>query len=412
MPYLKNWAGNVTFTATEVARPRAVDELRRIVSSSGRVHAVGSRHSFSTVADSPGTLVTLDDMSRAVEVDSSARQARVAAAVRYSELAPVLDKAGLAVPNMASLPHISVAGACATGTHGSGNRNHGLSASVREIELVTASGDMVLLGRGADGFDGAVVALGALGIVTSLTLDLVPAFEIRQWVYDGLPASRLMAEFDEIFASAYSVSAFTSWRDPERFDQLWVKHSSPWSAPAEWHGARLASGPRHPVPGMPVTYTTEQGGVPGPWHARLPHFRAEFTPSAGEELQTEYLLNRADAVAAIRALTPLAARIAPLLQISEIRTVAGDELWLSPAYGRATVGLHFTWRQDPAVADLLPAIEEALAPLGARPHFGKLFSPDMRLEYPRLADFGRLAGEYDPSGKFRNAFLDGILRSV
>lgn len=409
MPYLKNWAGNVTFSATELARPRETGELRRIVSSASRVHAAGSLHSFSTVADSPGTLVSLDDMPRTVEVDGSARRVRVAAAVRYSELAPVLDKAGLAVPNMASLPHISVAGACATGTHGSGDRNQSLSSSVREIELVTGSGDTVALRRGDDGFDGAVVGLGALGVVTSLTLDLVPAFEIRQWVYDGLPACELAAGFDEIFASAYSVSAFTTWRDPGLFDQLWVKHLGAWPAPASWHGARLASRPRHPVPGMPVTYTTEQGGVPGPWHARLPHFRAEFTPSAGQELQTEYLLNRSDAVAAIRALAPLAPRMAPLVLTSEIRTVAADDLWLSPAYGRDTVGLHFTWRQDPGVTGLLPAMEEALAPLDPRPHFGKLFSPSMRFSYPRLGDFGRLAGQYDRFGKFRNAFLDGVL---
>jgi xylitol oxidase len=406
--YVKNWAGNVTFTASEVLRPSTDDELRRMVASAPRVHAIGSRHSFSTVADSSGALVTLDDMPRTVEVDSAARQARVAAAVRYSELAPVLDKGGLAVPNMASLPHITVAGACATGTHGSGNANQCLSASVSELSLVTGSGDTVTVPGGG----GAVVALGALGVVTSLTLDLVPAFEIRQWVYEDLPAASLESGFDEIFGSAYSVSVFTTWRDPGRFDQVWVKHRADdgWEAPPSWLEARLADSQRHPVPGMPVTYASSQGGVPGPSHARLPHFRAEFTPSAGDELQTEYLLDRADAVEAVRALTHLADRIAPLLLISEIRTVAADSLWLSPAYGRDTVGFHFTWRQDPGVAEVLPLIEAALAPFDPRPHLGKVFSSSMRFEYPRAAEFARLMGDYDPTGKFRNPFVDAMIR--
>ena len=410
MPNLKNWAGNVTFSAPEVLRPSSADELRRAVASASRVHAAGSLHSFSTVADSPGSLVILDDLPRTVEIDSAAGQARVAAAVRYGELGPRLDKAGLAVPNLASLPHITVAGSCATATHGSGNRNQCLSASVREVEMVVGSGDVVTVRRGDDGFEGTVVALGKLGVVTSLTLDLVPAFEIRQWVYDDLPLSSLEPGFEAIFGSAYSVSAFTTWRDPGRFDQLWVKHlAGDEPVSSEFFGARLANGPRHPVPGMPVTYTTEQGGVPGPWHARLPHFRAEFTPSAGDELQTEYLLRRDDAPAALRALAPLAPRIAPLLRINEVRTVAADELWLSPAYGRDTVGLHFTWLQDPLVGALLPVLEEALAPFDPRPHWGKVFSPSMPFDYPRLGDFARLVARYDPAGKFSNAFTSRVL---
>jgi xylitol oxidase len=400
---VKNWAGNVTFSASEVARPAGLDELCRTVGGAVRVHAVGSRHSFSTVADSPGTLVSLDDMPRTVEIDTEARQARVAAATRYSELALALDKVALAVPNMASLPHIGVVGACATGTHGSGDRNQCLATSVAGLEMVTATGDVVSVNE----LDGAVVSLGALGVVTSVTLDLVPAFEVRQWVYDDLPADSIS---EEILASAYSVSLFSTWRNPSAFDQVWIKAADGWeSAPEEWHGARLADGPRHPVPGMPAQYANEQGGMPGPWHARLPHFRAEFTPSAGEELQSEYLIPRAHLRDAVRALTPLAPRIAPLLLVNEIRSVAADSLWLSPAYGRDTIGLHFTWRQDPDVAEVLPMIEDALAPFGPRAHWGKVFSPSMEFPYPRLEDFVRLAAGYDPDGKFRNDFTERVL---
>jgi len=367
---------------------------------------VGSRHSFSTVADSPGTLISLEDMPPAVEIDSAARQARAGAAVRYGELAAELDKAGLAVPNMASLPHISVVGACATGTHGSGNGNQGLAASVAGFEMVTASGDVVTAERSGRDFDGSVVALGALGVVTSVTLDLVPSFTVRQWVYDRLPAESLS---EQILAAAYSVSVFTTWRDPSVFDQLWIKAASGWeTAPETWHGARLADGPRHPVPGMPAEYANQQGGVPGPWHARLPHFRAEFTPSAGDEIQSEYLVPRSYLTDAVAALTPLAPRMAPLLLISEIRSVAADSLWLSPAYQRDTIGLHFTWRQDPAVAQVLPLIESALAPLQPRAHWGKVFSPTMGFPFPRLDDFVSLVESYDPDGKFRNSFLEGV----
>ena len=380
-------------------------ELQRAVAGAERVHALGAGHSFSAVADTTGTLISLDDMPRSVEIDSARRQARLTGAVRYAELAAKLHLSGLALPNLASLPHITVAGACATGTHGSGDRNQSLSAAVRALEIVTASGDVIQ----PEQTDGAVVSLGSLGIVTALTLELVPAFEVRQWVYDGLPATAFDASAPGSVASAYSVSVFTTWRDTACFEQVWVKHvaADGWEAPARWFGARLAPVPRHPVPGMPAESATQQGGVPGPWHARLPHFRAEFTPSAGDELQSEYLVRREDMVLAVQALRPLAARIAPLLLICEIRTVAADSRWLSMAYDRDSAAFHFTWRQDPGVAALLPAIEEALAPFGPRPHWGKLFSEAAVPDYPRLAEFTALTREYDPHGKFRNAMTPG-----
>jgi xylitol oxidase len=150
---------------------------------------------------------------------------------------------------------------------------------------------------------------------------------------------------------------------------------------------------------MPVQNATEQGGVPGPWHARLPHFRAEFTPSAGAELQSEYLLPRSHAVAALQAVRELRDEITAVLQICELRTVAADELWLSPSYRRPTVGVHFTWVDDTAaVMPVVAAVEERLAPFEPRPHWGKVYLASGR--YERLADFTRLAQEFDPAGKF------------
>jgi alditol oxidase len=305
-----------------------------------------------------------------------------------------------------------VAGACATGTHGSGNRVGNLATSVAALELVTADGSLVTIDRDDARFPGTVVALGALGVVTRLTLELVPAFEIAQHVYEDLPFPVLVERWEEVFAAAYSVSVFTSWTRPYA-DQVWLKAREPAAAPQRWLGARRADGPRHPIPGMSPAYCTEQLGVPGPWYARLPHFRLEFTPSSGEELQSEYLLPRECAAEALAALDAIRDRVAPALQICELRTVAADELWLSPSYRRDTIAVHFTWIADAAeVTPVIAAVEERLAPLAARPHWGKLFgvAPEtVRSLYPRWDEFVALAGELDPAGTFRNEFLDRYL---
>jgi len=391
-----NWARNVAFQAKSFAEPVSLDELRAIVGRSDRVRALGTRHSFSRIADTTGTHVSLAGLPPLIEIDSAARRVRVGGGIRYTELAPRLTAAGWALPNLASLPHITVAGACATATHGSGDGNGNLATPVVELEMVTAAGDMVTIDSKHSDFYGAVVGLGRLGIVTALTLDLVPSFEIAQYVYDDVPNERLDADFDAIFASGYSVSVFT---DLGR-NQLWCKRlAADPVPPRNWFGAGPAAGPRNPVPGMPVQNATEQGGVPGPWHARLPHFRAEFTPSAGAELQSEYLLPRSHAVAALQAVRELRDEITAVLQICELRTVAADELWLSPSYRRPTVGVHFTWVDDTAaVMPVVAAVEERLAPFEPRPHWGKVYLASGR--YERLADFTRLAQEFDPAGKF------------
>ncbi|WP_147944728.1 FAD-binding protein [Microbispora hainanensis] len=417
-----NWAGNITFRAAEVERPSSVEELRALVARSEKARVLGSGHSFNHIADSPGALISLDALPPEIEIDGGSSTVRVAANVRYAELGRRLHEKGYALPNLASLPHISVAGSCATGTHGSGDANGGLATSVRAIEMVTAEGELVTLSRDADGdrFAGAVVALGALGVVVAMTLDVVPSFDVRQRVFEGLPAEVLDDRFDAVMSAAYSVSLFTDWRT-SRINQAWVKERVGADAAEGFHepgggffGAAPADGPRHPVPGVSAVHCTAQLGVPGPWFERLPHFRPDFTPSSGEELQSEYMVPRQHASAAFRALDAIRDRIAPVLQISEIRTIAGDDLWLSPSQGRDTVAFHFTWIKDTAaVTPVLTAIEERLAPFGARPHWGKLFTLPadvLRTRYERLDEFAALARHYDPRGVFANEFVERYVR--
>ncbi|MCO5994572.1 FAD-binding protein [Actinoallomurus rhizosphaericola] len=412
---VRNWAGNIGFRAEEVRYPTSLAEVRGLVTRGSKVRVLGSGHSFNDIADTPDTLISLAKLPSAVEIDGTAGTVKVGASVRYAELSRELHDKGYALHNLASLPHISVAGSIATATHGSGERNGNLATAVSGLELVTAAGDLVALARDRDGdrFAGAVVGLGALGVVVSVTLDIAPTFDVRQRVYEGLPLEVLDERFSAVVSGAYSVSLFTTWREA-RIDQVWVKDRVDAAGvdpmPEEWFGARAADGPRHPVPAMSPVACTEQGGVPGPWYDRLPHFRPDFAPSSsGDELQSEFLLDRTRAVEALHALNEVRDRIAPVLQICEIRTVAADDLWMSTSYGRDTVALHFTWVKDAdAVRPVLDLLEERLAPFDARPHWGKLFTTPadaLRSRYPRLADFHALARDYDPNGVFTNDFL-------
>lgn len=404
---LTNWAGNITYTPEELHRPRSLDALRALVADSARVRVLGSGHSFNEIAEpgADGVLLSLGALPQEVDVDTVARTVRVGGGVRYAELARVVHGRGLALHNMASLPHISVAGSVATGTHGSGVGNGSLAAAVREVELVTADGSTVTITRGEERFEGAVTALGALGVVTALTLDLEADFEVEQYVFTELPLDGL--DFEAVAGAAYSVSLFTDWRAPG-FRQVWLKRRGD-QAPADFPWAAPATEAMHPVPGMPAVNCTEQFGVPGPWHERLPHFRAEFTPSSGEELQSEYLLPRPYALDALRSLDAIRDVVAPVLQVCEVRTIAADTQWLSPAYGRDSVALHFTWVADTdAVLPVVRRVEAALNPFGPRPHWGKVFcvpAEVVRGRYPRLSDFVALSAFLDPSAKFTNAFV-------
>ncbi|WP_165064831.1 FAD-binding protein [Marisediminicola senii] len=408
-----NWAGNLRYNAVMLEEPTSTIELQELVLLSPRVRALGSRHSFNAIADTLDTQVSLAKMPTEIEIDAEARTVTVSAGARYGDFAQELATAGWAIHNLASLPHISVAGAIATGTHGSGDSNGNLATAVAGLELVTGTGDVISVRRGEPNFDGMVVSLGLAGIVTRVTLDIEPSFEVLQDVWENLPWEQLFANYDAITSAAYSVSLFTHWGD-DGITQAWLKSRTddPRSAAIgdDFYGATRQQRQRHPLPDIDASVTTTQLGVAGPWWDRLPHFKLEFTPSNGEELQSEFIVPRRNAVAAIEAVRALAPSIRPHLLVSELRTMTGDSLWLSPSHSEDCIGIHFTWKQDiPEVEAVLRDLDVALRPFEARPHWGKLFETDaatIAALYPRLDEFRALVSELDPDGRFRNEFVD------
>jgi len=411
-----NWAGNYSYHAPFLRRATTIAEAQEIVAAARKVRVLGSRHSFNGIADSEETQLSLAALNKVLTIDAAKMRVEVEGGIRYGELAPVLQEHGLALANLASLPHISVAGAIATATHGSGSDTGNLATAIVAMDIITASGEIVSISRDADGdtFAGAVVNLGALGAVARMTLEVEPTYQVRQDVYVALSHDVLASDFDAIFGAAKSVSVFTDWRGTST-QAVWLKQvvdakSGQGAAPADFFGAVAAAKNLHPLPGGDAAVCTPQMGAPGPWHDRLPHFRMAFTPSNGAEIQAEYILPRDTAARAITAMRQHGDRLAPVLMISELRTIAADDLWLSPAHRGPCLAMHFTFKRDwEAIQTVLPAIEATLSPLGAVPHWGKVTTMPpaaVMRHYGRLEDFRDLALAHDEPGKFRNSFVE------
>lgn len=407
-----NWADNYTFKAVRIHRPTTIDDVRRLVAGSAKIRAIGARHSFNGIADSPGDLVDLSNLDPKFVIDREQQTVTVAPASSYGMLASHLQARGWALHNMASLPHISVAGAIATGTHGSGDKNGNLSTAVAGLSLVTATGDLVEIQRGAAGFDGMVVGLGAFGVVIRVTLDIQPTFDLRQDAFADLPWMAALSNLDAIMSAAYSVSLMTSWSG-RTVGRLWLKTRLADGAPIDVTAPNLGATPTADATATGAADTVGRlnpFGIPGPWSERLPHFRPEAEPGPLDQIQSEYMDPRTQASAALAKLRAIGDRIDRNLYVTEIRSMAADALWLSPSYGHDSIAIHFTWKQEPDVVHAITTeIEDLLLPLGARPHWGKLMHARAhRLAplYPRMPAFCDLARSYDPDGKFRNEYLD------
>lgn len=423
---LKNWAGNYEYSTDRLYPAKSVAQVQELVQKHQNLKVLGTRHCFNGIADSTHNFISLAPMEQVIGLDPQARTVTVDAAMRYGQLAPYLDQKGFALHNLASLPHTSIAGACATATHGSGIKNGNLATAVAGLEFVTAGGEVRMLSRDKDGeaFRAAVVHLGGLGVVTKVTLDIQPTFRMRQDVYESLLLAQLSDHFETIMGSGYSVSLFTDWQK-KLISEVWLKRrvdeavtpkAKPEGATADFFGATPATRNMHPIAELSAENCTEQMGIPGPWYERMPHFRMGFTPSSGKELQSEYFVPRRNAVEAILAIERLRDSVTPHLMISELRTIDGDNLWMSPCYKQPSLAIHFTWKQDWAsVRKVLPLIEKELAPFDARPHWGKLFTmapATLQSRYEKLTDFRTMLREYDPQGKFRNAFLNTNIYGV
>ena len=412
----KNWAGNLQYKATRLFEPNGLEEVQEIVRKSNKIKALGTRHSFSTLADCEQDLISTRGLNKIIHLDKSAKTVTVESGIRYGELSQYLHQEGFALHNLASLPHISVAGACATATHGSGDQNGNLASIVQGLEIVKANGDVVSLTPQDPDFAGAVVHLGALGVVTRITLAIQPTFQVQQEIFEYLPLQEAATNFDAIFSRAYSVSFFTDWSQ-DNINQVWLKRRLDGRGVLEpipdFYGSSPATRNMHPIASVSSENCTDQMAVPGSWHDRLPHFKLDFTPSNGDELQSEFFVDRARAPEVLLLLQSMRARITPLLCISEVRSIQADDLWMSTAQGGDKIAFHFTWKPDwEGVMAFLPALEDALEPFQARPHWAKLFvmeADKINALYPKINDFKDLVQRYDPEGKFRNEYLEKCL---
>jgi len=407
-----NWAGNYTYKAENLHAPTSVEEIQNLVKSLDKQKALGSTHCFNNIADSPKNQISLKMLDKIVEINEETMTLTVESGARYGDFSAELHEKGYALHNLASLPHITVVGACATATHGSGVNNGNLATAVKALELIKPNGEIVNIDKGHPDFNAVVVGLGAFGVITKISLEIQKTFDVRQDIFLDLPLESVEQRFDEIMSSGYSVSLFTDWMD-KKVSEVWVKRridENLVDLGDDFYGAKAATKNLHPIKNLSAESCSEQMGVPGPWYDRLPHFKMGFTPSAGDELQSEFFVPRESAVEAIMAVEKMKEKINPHLMITEIRAIAADNFWMSPCYQTDCIAIHFTWQPKPTeVLTLLPEIEETLAPFNVKPHWGKLFKLDPKVlhqRYEKYNDFLALAKAYDPDGKFRNAYLD------
>jgi xylitol oxidase len=403
---MQNWSKNVDFNDRAYLQPESIVELQELVRTHPKIRARGTAHCFNEIANTSSYAINLAKMPKTIEVDETKKTARVAAGLTYGELAPILHEQGWALNNLASLPHISIAGSVSTGTHGSGIKNHNLANQVLSLDLVTAEGELRHIDRTNPAFSALVVGLGLGGIVYQYELKIEPTYQVRQVIYPEIPLDILQRNFDQIMGTAYSVSYFTDWSSAQ-VGNLWCKFRDDEVIPDSVGGSAKADKKFHPIPSVDPVACTDQLGIPGEWHQRIPHFKLEFTPSVGEEIQSEFFVERKDAAAAIEAVSQLGSEITPLLWITELRTFAADQLWLSGAYERDVLAIHFTWKKLDAIYPVIEKVEAALRPFNYRPHWGKVFTADatyLKSVYPKMSEFKALTEALDPTSKFENSF--------
>ncbi|KAI1701064.1 FAD binding domain-containing protein [Ditylenchus destructor] len=412
--FLHNWGDNFLFSTQNIQYPTTVEEVQEIVQNADKVRVVGTRHSFSTCADSPDTILSTLALKNIIGFDDSVPSITVQAGIAYTDLNPYLQYLGFALPNLATLAEISVGGASQTGAHGSGLSNQCLASHIRSLKIVLANGTLATYGPNDPELKAIALGVGAFGVITQVELKVEPTFNITNYFFLNMTAQNLYDHFDEIENTGYTAQLFTDFSTPGVWGQIMIMDRSGSNANIgslqNLYGATRATTKVSPILALPPTYLVDQG-VEQPWYFGLVDYHLGLSGFDGGEIQSEYFLPYENAVAAIKAVTTLSDLIAPRVHTMLIRTIKGDDLWLSEMYSQSSVvAIHFTWKLNmTAVMEVLPQIEQLLIPYCAKPHWGKVFAqgPETFLHcYPKLADFKQLAEQLDPTHKFRNQFLE------
>ncbi|KAK3270130.1 hypothetical protein CYMTET_21453 [Cymbomonas tetramitiformis] len=446
-PIQYNWAGNIKFQ-TEVLYPTTVEEVVDIVVSHDKVRVLGTGHSFNNVAfgherGSSSVLISTRNLREVIDCCNNS-VVRIQSGVTYADLGEFLRTRGLALPNIASLPGITVTGAASTATHGSGMKNPILASAVKSLTLVTHDGELRTFTRPgrkfnqADGtftslateahelqFHSAVVGLGAVGVVVEMEIELVPSFDIQLCIYENIPLKALdkPQRFELLILRTYSTSLFTDWTG-DAFSSVWLKSKLNYGETGEpcesrYKNKDVATKAVHPIPGLDAEACSKPGV--GPSHQQLPHFLDGFTPSNGDELQSEYFVSLRHWRPVTQALFKFGKQggFGKVLQISEVRFLQGDDFTLSPCSVLGGVNgcaaFHFTWHHDaPEVRKVLQAVEDLLGRFDPLPHWGKVFNMEagiLRARYgeDRLNAFRTLLQDTDWEGKFENEWMSSFL---
>ncbi len=423
---IRNFGRNLQFTPDRYVRVRSVEELQSVVREGKRIRPVGAAHSWSPAFVTDDTVVSLDRMRAVRSIDRERMQVTVEGGMRLRELSRVLDQQGLALANLGSIDAQAVAGVIATGTHGTGAGFRCLGAQVARLELIDGTGRSVTLERGQPELDGAVVGLGALGIIHAVTFDVVEAFRL----HDRTASEPFDEVIERLDAEIAENDHFKVWWFCPESEAIVYRYQRTKEPPNDsrvrrWFKERviavavyrslLALGQlrdRRWIPRFNRFLTREAGR---PLDRITPSYIGFLTPSPPVHRETEWAFDVADAKPLLREyrrLLPTDGHTYNFIQ--ELRFSKADDLWMSPAYGRDSIWLSL-YNVDRHHWDAQLAKFEAFArEHGGRPHWGKeaTFDRDyLRSQYPRFDDFVALARKFDPEGKFRNPWLDGILGS-
>ncbi|KAI1700234.1 d-arabinono-1,4-lactone oxidase domain-containing protein [Ditylenchus destructor] len=358
---LHNWGNNFRFSTQNIQYPTSVEEVQQIVRNANKLRVVGTRHSFSKIADSPNTMLSTLALKNIIGFDPTVPSITVQAGITYTDLNPFLPNYG---PNDPELKAIAV-------------------------------------------------GLGAFGVITQVELEVEPTFNLTNYVFVNMPEQDIYDHFDEIENLGYSVQLFTDFSTPGVWDQVWVwvrsDENSNVGNMQNLYGATRTHEQVTAIEALPPTYLMEQGKEQ-PWYYGLVDYHLGLSGFDGAEIQSEYFMPYENAIPAIQAVSNFSDLIAPRVYTMLIRTIKGDDLWMSESFNETTVAIHFTWKPNmTAVMEVLPQIEQALLPYGARPHWGKVFAqgPETYLHrYPKLNQWKQLAETLDPTHKFRNKFLE------